>query len=391
MSQLIEKAKTLEEKGKAKNAASVYYEAGQNFLSTGAQEEAITAFKKAFDNAQEENLAEFIVDIAKALCTVETKNEVAKQVIEQSLKPLDELIAMAKEKKKFDELIAFSKQKIAFLEAIEHDSTEAKKALGVAYQLVAKENIINKKPEERAKAQEYLSKASELFMEINDVDTKLSGEIEITTVLLNAGFVTEALEIFNSLVDFCSKDAIYNEHALQLCDVLISQGEAILLGSGPKKLLKSIKENLSQSDPGAAFFEKIITKALELGSNEKIIAIADIFSEYASAMFQKKKYDISHNSFEKALQLHINISSKETAIKQADMIIKKALELLDMKGKFEAGLEFYSIINLTEAVDKQYLGDRLIEKAEELQKRGLLKQTLDELLITAKLYLDASR
>ena len=40
MSQLIEKAKTFEEKGKNKNAANSYYEAAQKFLESGNSEEA---------------------------------------------------------------------------------------------------------------------------------------------------------------------------------------------------------------------------------------------------------------------------------------------------------------------------------------------------------------
>ncbi|MHA1557078.1 MAG: hypothetical protein ACTSPM_09115, partial [Candidatus Heimdallarchaeota archaeon] len=388
MSQLIEKAKTFEEKGKNKNAANSYNEAAQKFLESGNSEEAKSAFVKAIDNAEKAELFSLVVELCFALSKVGVTKDV-KPILLKAIKPLDNLITISKNKKQYDNLILFSKQKVEILGIADEDAVDAKKDLGLAYQFIATTNITHKKEEERKKAQEYLVKASEIFTEINQIDLKLTGEIEIQKKLFDAGFLTLGLELVEAIVNFCISNSVFNEFAVKSLDDLIRNGQNVLNSKGSKKLINAAKELLSESDPGDALLDKAVEKAMAIGSNEKIIDIANIYSETASGIFSKKKYSLAHHSFDSAIKLHIKINSITTATKIANEIIKLAKSLLDTKGKFDTGLEFYSLIDQLEAIDLVYLGDKLAEKADEMFKREKLKLTLENMLKSVKAYLSA--
>ncbi len=388
MSQLIEKAKTFEEKGKNKNAANSYYEAAQKFLESGNSDEAKNAFIKAIDNAEKAVLSSMIVELCFALSEIGVTKEI-KPILLKALTPLDNLIAISKDKKQYDNLILSSKQKVEILDLVGQDAAEAKKDLGLAYQIVAITNIAHKKDEEKKKAEGYLVKASDILVEINQVDLKLTGELEVQKKLFEAGFLAKGLELIEAIVSYCVSNSVYNEFAVKSLEDLIQHGRNVLTSKGSKKLINAAKELLSESDPGGALLDKAVDKALAIGSNEKIIDIANIYSETASGMFSKKKYSLAHISFDRAIKLHIKINSISTATKITDEIIKLAKSLLDAKGKFETGLEFYSLIDQIDAIDLVYLGDKLSEKADEMFKRGKLKLTLENMLKSVNSYLSA--
>ncbi len=386
MSQLNEKAKTFEEKGKNKNAADSYYKAAQEFLESGNSKEAKIAFIKAIENAEKAQLSSLIVELCFGLSKIGVTEDI-KSVLLKAQKPLANLIVISKEKKQYDKLILYSKQKVELLEIVEQDVAEAKKNLGLAYQIIAITNITHKKEEERKKAEEYLFKASEILTEINQIDLKFTGELEVLKKLFSAGFLAKGLELVEAIVSFCILNSVYNEFALKSLEELIHHGKNVLSSKGSKKLINAAKELLSESDPGGALLDKAIENALAISADDKIIDIANIFSETASGLFAKKKYSLAHISFDRAIKLHIKIKSVATAIIIADDILKLAKGLLDAKSKFETGLEFYSLIDQFEAIDSVYLGDKLSEKADEMLKRGKLNLTLENMLNSVKSYL----
>ncbi|MHA1212708.1 MAG: hypothetical protein ACTSSH_09625, partial [Candidatus Heimdallarchaeota archaeon] len=159
---------------------------------------------------------------------------------------------------------------------------------------------------------------------------------------------------------------------------IIDYANEILEGKGAKKLAKAIKETINEDDPGGELLKIGIDKALELNSKTVITNASKIQVDFAEQMFEKKKYNIAKNFYDKSLHLLITIQENDEAIKVAQIISQKAYSLLDVKGKFNTGSEYFALIHQMEKIDLDYLGDFYKEKAEHMFTIGRIEIALED-------------
>lgn len=385
MSQLMDKAKAFEEKGKWKNAADNYLLIAKELLEVGDTDSAKAPLLKALETAEKGNIESLIIDIVFVFENISTGDE-RKTIFSKAIKPLDHLIEVASSKKQYQNLIEIIDKKIMVTKILEQCVENALLEKGNYLFTYAFSLITNKKAESRKLGEEYLAQASDLFIEINRFEELVERNIEAFTSLLEAGFVNEGLEVFDNVIDFCKKNDLIHEASIATKKIFLYSHE-ILSGKGNKKLIKALKETLSETDPGGELIEHGITKAKEMQIPELMVEAASILSDYAELMYEKKKYSSSKIYYDKSLQLAISIESKDTAKTLAEKIIEKAYALVKINDKFEIGLEFFSVVHQIEKVDLDFVGDFYKEKAEYLYSINKTKLALEDYKSSSKAYL----
>jgi len=385
MSQLLEKALALEEKSKWKNAAETYLKAANEFINTGKPESAKEPLLKAIENAEKEDIPSLLVEIIFVFESI-TSEEEKKKVLVKAMKPLNQLIEEAEKKKRYDLLLDFVDKKVIAAKAIQKDVEEAQTEKGKYLQQVGLLIITSKKDEDRKLGNNYLKEASETLLEINNKEEKVQGEIEAFTLLLKEGFLEEGLLIFDGLIEYCKVEGLL-EKATQAIKIVIAQAQEILVGKGSKKLIKAVKEKLNEADPGGELLDLGIEKGRAIGLNETIAEIAHVLSEHARLIYEKKKYDPALDVYNKALQLLVEIGQKDLVLKLADEIVKNANTLLDIKGMYATGLNYFACIHQVEKIDLEYLGAFYQVKAQNMFLRGKIEIALEDYKNSTKAYL----
>jgi len=387
MSQILEKAKSNEQKGKFNNAASSYFEAAQTFQEEGNVVEAKQAYLKALENAEKAQMISLIVDIIFSFGTIATKKEKA-DAFKKVISPIDQLIADATSKNNTELLSDYMRKKIESLEVIGEDTREVKKELGSVLFTVAKNKITHKKEEERKLGQEARIEAINLFDEISEKELRLNGENEIFNQFLDEGYLKEGLQLLYDAIIFCKDNKLLNK-ANELLEKFIAYGKDVLDSKASKKLIIAAKTLLNETDPGGKLLDIAIEQANIIVANEKISDIASVFAESADFLFSKKKYLEAARYYDKAIALNIEINNSEKAKNIAINLIENAKVLFDTKGKFEVGLEFYSKIEQIEKIDLIFVGDQLSKKATEMFQRKQIKLSLEDYIKAARAYLKA--
>jgi len=385
MSQLMEKAVALEEKGKWKNAADTYLKAANEFIDTGKPEAAKDPLLKAIENAEKADIPSLLVEVIFVYDSLATEDE-KKKVLLKALKPLDLLIKEAESKKRYETLLDFVEKKIIVAKIIQKDVDKAILEKANYLQQVALLIITSKKDEDRKLGKNYLIEASETLQGIGKLEEKAQGEIEAFTLLLEDGFLEDGLLIFDRLIEYCKTEGLL-EKANQAIKIIIDQAQEILVGKGSKKLIKEIKEKLNEEDPGRELLDLGIEKGREIGLNETIEEIAKILSEHAKLIFEKKKYAPALEIYNKALNLLVEIEQKDESLKLADEIIKNAYTLLDIKGMFATGLTYFESIHLIEKIDLDYLGAFYQVKGQNMFSKTRFEIALEDYKKSAKAYL----
>ena len=118
MSQLLDKARAFEEKGKWKNAADNYLLVAKNLLEVGDKESAKAPLLKALETAQKAEIDSLIVDIILVFESL-TIGEERKAIFSKALNPLNQLIEVANSKKKYEDLFALLDKKILVSKILE--------------------------------------------------------------------------------------------------------------------------------------------------------------------------------------------------------------------------------------------------------------------------------
>ncbi|NHJ31669.1 MAG: hypothetical protein FK732_02295, partial [Asgard group archaeon] len=385
MSQLLEKAIALEEKSKWKNAAETFLKAAEKFIETGKPEDAKEPLLKAIENAEKEDIPSLLVESIFVFESIASDEE-KRKVLLKAIKPLDQLIEDAEKKKRYDILLDLIDKKIVAAKAIQKDVEETQIEKSKFLQQIALMLITSKKDEDRKLGNNYLKEASDTLLEAGKKEEKVQGEIEAFRELLIEGFLEEGLLIFDGLIEYCKVEGLL-EKATQAIKIIIAQAQEILLGKGSKKLLKIVKEKLNETDPGGELLELGIEKGRVIGLNEIISEIALILSEQAQVIFEKKKYAPALEVYNKALQLYVEINQRDSAIKLADEIVKHAYALLDIKGMFATGLNYFESIHQIEKIDLEYLGAFYQVKAQNMYAKGRIEIALEDYKKSTKAYL----
>jgi tetratricopeptide (TPR) repeat protein len=385
MSQFVEKAVAFEEKSKWKNAAETYLKAANEFIVSGKPESAKEPLLKAIENAEKEDLPSLLVEIIFVFNCI-TSDEEKKKILLKAIKPLDQLIKDADNKKRYDVLLELVDKKISASKVIQKDIEEAQIEKAMYLQQIALLIITSNKIEERKLGKTYLKEAAETLQEIGKLEEKVQGEIDAFTLLLNEGFLEEGLLVFDGLIEYCKANGL-TEKATNAIKIIIALAQEILIGKGSKKLIKEVKEKLNQDDPGGELLELGIEKGRDIGLNETIAEIAQILSEHAKLLFEKKKYNPALEVYSKALKLLVEIQQRDSALKLADDITKNAYALLDIKGMFAVGLSYFESIHQIEKIDLEYLGAFYQIKAQNMFSKGRMEIALEDYKNSTKAYL----
>jgi tetratricopeptide (TPR) repeat protein len=388
MSELLNKAAAFEEKEKWKNAADTYFKAADELIAAANPNEAKSAYIKALANAEKAEIYSLVIESIFSYVKLASEDE-KKEILTKAFAPLDILLTEAVTKKKYNDIFELmsKKEQAARITNLYFEETLVEK--GKYLQEYAWGLIINKKIEERKKAFEALSKASDVFLEMDKKNDKIEGEFQAIKYLFDEGFLKEGLQLYNELVDFCYSNGLI-EQAENVLLLIVEYANDILSGKGSKKLLKEVKVSLSETDPGGELLNIGIEKAQSINSPAVIAKAADILSEYAQQLFDKKKYVIALNFYDKALKLIITINQKDSATSLSQEIVKKAYFLLDQKGKFKSGLDYFTIINQLEQINLEALGDFLYSKADYLFNQDKIDQALDDYVKSAEAFLSGN-
>ncbi|MHA1532542.1 MAG: hypothetical protein ACTSR6_11140, partial [Candidatus Heimdallarchaeota archaeon] len=385
MSQLLEKAIAFEEKSKWKNAAETFLKAANEFINSGKPESAKEPLLKAIENAEKEDIPSLLIEIIFVFESITSEKE-KKTVLLKAIQPLNQLIEEAEKKKRYDLLLDFIDKKVITAKAIQKDVEEAQTEKGKYLQKIALLILASKKDEDRKLGNIYLKEASETLLEIDKKEEKVQGEIKAFTLILEEGFLEEGLLLFDGVIEYCKVEGLLGK-ATEAIKVLITQAQEILLGKGSKKLVKALKEKISEADPGGELLDLGIEKGRDIGLTETIAEIAHILSEQAQIIYEKKKYDPALEVYNKALQLFVEINQKDFALKLADRIVKNAYALLDIKGMFATGMNYFAIIHQIEKIDLEYLGAFYQIKAQNMFLRGRIEVALEDYKNSTKAYL----
>ncbi|NHJ47510.1 MAG: hypothetical protein FK733_06970 [Asgard group archaeon] len=388
MSELLKKAALAEEKEKWKNAADTYYKAAIELKNVGNALDAKNAFLKAIETAEKIEYYQMIIDSIFTYCQIASEDEKS-AILVKAFAPLDFQINEAKVKKKFDLLVDYLSKKEQAARTTNQLFEETLTEKGKFLQEYACNLLGNKKAEERKKGFEIIAAASDTLLEIDKKDLKIEGELEAFKILFNEGYLNEGLQLFDNLVDYCHSNELPNL-ADRVLFQLIDYSNEILGGTGSKKLLKVVKETLSETDPGGELLNIAIEKAQAISSSSVIAQASHIQADYAEQMFEKKKYPIAKNFYEKALNLLITVNEKDKATTLAEKIVKKAYSLFDVKGKFSTGLEYFSIVHQLQQINLESLGDILANKADYMFKSNKIDNALEDYALSAKAYLSGN-
>ncbi|MBN1328787.1 MAG: hypothetical protein JXA54_04875 [Candidatus Heimdallarchaeota archaeon] len=385
MSEHITKAESFEIKGKWKNAAETYLLAAKIFLENKENDTVRNLIKKAIENAEKSAVNDLIVESVFMMSEVVSGDEL-NEIFSKAIKPLNKLIEEQIPKKRYDLILDYINKKEIIVRAIGVDLEETLLEKGGFLHEQAFLLITNKSEEIRKQALEDIRAAANVFLEVNKKDEKIQGEIIALTLLLEDGYLKEGLEFYNEIVDYCHKEKLQSK-AEAIIQIIIDYSNEILEGKGPKKLVKAVKETFSNTDPGGEFLKIGIDKALEINSKVLINNASKIQADFAEQMFDKKNYSVAKNFYEKALQLLITINDKENASFLAKRIAEKAYSILDLKGLFNEGLNYLSVINQMENINLDYLGEFYFEKAEKMYSREKLELALADYLNSGKAFL----
>lgn len=388
MSELLNKAATFEEKEKWKNAADTYYKAAEEFITTANPNEAKNSYLKALANAEKADYYLMMIDAIFSYIKLGSEDE-KKEILTKAFIPLDILLTEVAAKKKYDDVLDYisKKEQAARITNQYFEDTLLEK--GKYLHEYACSLITSKKIEERKKAFGVLSKASDVLLEIDKKNVKIEGEFQAIKLLFEEGFLKEGLQLFNELVDYCHTNGLVDQTEIIIL-LLVEYANEILSGAGPKKLLKEIKISFSETDPGGELLNISIEKALVTNSSAVIAKAAEIQFEYAQQVFDKKKFDIARNFYDKALKLLITINQKESATNLTEEIVKKAYFLFDQKGKFKSGLDYFNIIQQLSQINLEALGDILYAKADYLFKEGKTDLALDDYAKSVEAFLSGN-
>ncbi|HUT79651.1 MAG TPA: hypothetical protein VMZ29_00495 [Candidatus Bathyarchaeia archaeon] len=385
MSEQITKAESHEAKGKWKNAAESYILAAKTFLENKETETAKNLVIKAIENAEKSALNELIIEAVFLMNEVASGQEL-NEVLSKALKPLNKLIEESIPKKKYDLILDYINKKEIIIRTLGEDLEETLLEKGGFLHEQAFLLITNKNEEIRQKAINDIRKAASVFLEVNRKEEKIQGELNALILLLEEGFLKEGLVFYNEIIDYCHKEGL-KQKAESVIQLIIDYSNEILEGKGPKKLVKVIRETLSDTDPGGEFLKIGIDKALEIKSKILITNASRIQSDFAEQMFDKKNYTIAKNFYDKALRLLVTINDKENASLLAQKIAEKAYSLLDLKGLFNEGLNYLSTIHQMENINLDYLGEFYSDKAEKMYSREKLELALDDYIKSTQAFL----
>ncbi|NHJ87090.1 MAG: hypothetical protein FK734_16625 [Asgard group archaeon] len=385
MSEYETKADSFVAKGKWKNAAETYIVAAKTFLENNDKEPAKNSILKAIENAEKSGIDDLIIDSVFLMKEVASGQEL-NDVLSKAIKPLNKLIEESIPKKKFDLIIEYISKKELIYRSLGEDLEETLLEKGGFLHEQAFLLITNKSEEIRKKAIEDIHEAAKIFLEINKKEEKVQGEINALTLLIEEGYLKQGLPFFHELVDYCHKEGM-PQKAEEIIQIIINYANEILDGRGSKKLVKTIKETLNETDPGGELLKIGIEKALEINSKQMIVNASKVQSDFAEQLFDKKNYTSAKNFYEKALQLLITINDKENASQLAQKIIEKAYSILDLKGLFNEGLNYLKVIHQMEKINLDFLGDFYIDKAEKMYSREKLELALDDYLNSARAFL----
>ncbi|NHJ39687.1 MAG: hypothetical protein FK731_06600, partial [Asgard group archaeon] len=161
MSELLNKAAAFEEKEKWKNAADTYYKAAEEFIITAKPNEAKDSFLKALANAEKAEYYQMMVDSIFSYIKLASEEE-KKEILPKAFAPIDILMAEIVAKKKYDEILEYISKKELAARITNQNYEETLIEKGKYLHEYAWDLIANKKIEERKKAFDFLSKASEV-------------------------------------------------------------------------------------------------------------------------------------------------------------------------------------------------------------------------------------